>query len=222
MSHTKVTNETGTLRVFKEEKVMTLKQLATISNCCERTVQRRLKDWGTYTSYNQNGRYYVLPDIPKFDQNGLWRHKGICFSKYGNLRQTVINLVTNSQTGLTAKEIEDIMGLSPNSLLSYFRNLQQLRREKIDGCFVYFLSDKAIFIKQKQNRQKNSFHAKLMKIPSDAEAVVVLVERIKYPDLSIEQLSMRLSKKGYQTKAEVIRNFFISHGLLKKTQVTQP
>jgi len=72
------------LELFRKEKVMSLKQLADRLNCSERTVQRQLKKWRTYTSYNQNGRYYVLPDIPRFDEHGLWRYKGIFFSRYGN------------------------------------------------------------------------------------------------------------------------------------------
>ena len=54
------------------------------------TARRRLRQWKAYTSYNQNGRYYVLPDIAKFDTDGLWRHQDILFSQHGNLKQTVI------------------------------------------------------------------------------------------------------------------------------------
>jgi hypothetical protein len=39
--------------------------------------------------------------------------------------------------------------------------------------------------------------------------------------LSIEQLSVKLSKKRQRIKAEVIRDFFEHHGLLKKTQDIQ-
>ena len=37
------------LKIFRKEKIMTLKQLADLSHCCERTAQRRLKQWNTYT-----------------------------------------------------------------------------------------------------------------------------------------------------------------------------
>ncbi len=89
------------LEVFRKEKVMSLKQLADLLSCSERTVQRYLKKWRTYTSYNQNGRYYVLPDIPRFDDNGLWRYQGIFFSRHGNLKQTLIAVVNHSPAGLT-------------------------------------------------------------------------------------------------------------------------
>ncbi len=67
------------LKIFRKEKVMTIKQFVDLLHCCERTVQRRLRQWRTYTSYNYNGRYYTLPDIPKFDENGLWGYRRIFF-----------------------------------------------------------------------------------------------------------------------------------------------
>ena len=57
-----------------------------------------------------------------------------------------------------------------------------------------------------------------MLAPTDAEAVVVLVERIKHPGLPIENLAKKLRKVGYRFSAEAIRRFLDSHGLLKKTQ----
>jgi len=105
------------LNTFRKEKIITLKQLVDLLHCCERTAQRRLKRWHTYTSYNQNGRYYTLPDISKFDQNGLWRYKGVFFSRYGNLRKTILALVDNSPGGLTVGEAGKIVGLSLSSFM---------------------------------------------------------------------------------------------------------
>lgn len=209
---------TDVLKIFRKEKIMTLKQLADLSLCCERTAQRRLKQWHTYTSYNQNGRYYALPDIPKFDQNGLWRYKGVFFSRYGNLRKTIIALVDNSLGGLTVTEAGKIVGLSLSSFMAQPRNILQLVKVKVDSIFVYFSSDESIIIKQKKKREEDIEHTKFIKLPSDAEGIIILVERIKSPHLSTEQLSVKLSKKGHRIKSEVIVNFFKHHGLEKKTQ----
>ncbi len=205
------------IKNFRRKKVMLIEDLARQLECSLITARRRLKQWHTYTSYNRNGRYYTLPDIPRFDQNGLWCHKDVFFSRYGNLKETVIHLVNNSEAGLTGTEIGKLVGLSSRSFLSHFRNLEQIHRVKVDNLFVYFGSDEKCFIMQKQKRQDYTTRTHLTKLPTDAEAVVILVERIHYPHLNIEQLSARLSRRKYRLTPEIIRALFEYHGLQKKT-----
>jgi hypothetical protein len=203
------------MTVFKKKKVLMIEELSGLLGSSLVTARRRLKQWEAHTSYNQNGRYYVLPDIAKFDTDGFWRHQDILFSQHGNLKQTVIALVKNSPAGLTGSQIGELVSLAPRSFLSHFRNESQLRREMIEGRFVYFASDKATCIQQKKNLQEQT-NPSDMHAPTDAEAVVILVERIKYSGLSIEDLAKKLRKVGYRFSAEAIRHFLDSHGLLKK------
>lgn len=207
------------IKVFKKKKVLMIQELSGLLGSSLVTARRRLKQWRAYTSYNQNGRYYVLPDIAKFDTHGLWRHQDILFSQHGNLKQTVIALVKNSHAGLTGSQIGELVSLAPRSFLSHFRNESQLRRKMIEGRFVYFASDKATCSQQKTFRQTPMNQAET-RGPTDAEAVVILVERIKHPGLPIETLAKKLHKAGYRFSAEAIRRFLDSHGLLKKTRAT--
>jgi hypothetical protein len=205
------------LSYFMKKKVMVIDQLTELLDCSIPTVRRRLKEWRTYTSYNYNGRYYTLPDIPRFDKYGLWGYKGIFFSKHGNLRQIVIRLIQHSTGGLTARETEEILQVSLGSFMPCFRNIADLRREKIAGRYVYFSSDEAIYGKQSQKRQEDERHSRQQKLPTDAEAVAILVERINHPQWSVQQLCERLHKQGWRIKREIIQNLFKRHGLLKKT-----
>lgn len=204
-------------KIFRKQKVITIKQLAKLLNCGKRTVQRRLIQWQTYTSYNHNGRYYVLQSIPEFDENGLWGYKGIFFSRNGNLRQTIVTLVNNSPAGLSVAEVSNLVKVSLNSFMAHDRNFQQLRREKIAGLFIYFSSDESTNTKQKEKRLEDDSRLKLTRLPTNAQAVIILVERINHPELNIEQLSVKLNKKGHKIKTEVIRTLFEHHDLLKKT-----
>ncbi len=205
------------MKVFKNKKVLMIEELSRLLGSSLVTARRRLKQWKAYTSYNQNGRYYVLPDIAKFDTYGLWRHQDILFSQHGNLKQTVIALVKKSPAGLTGSQIGELVSLAPRSFLSHFRNESQLRREMIEGRFVYFASDKATCTQQKKFRQTPTNQADL-RVPTDAEAVIILVERIKHSRLPIEDLAKKLHKAGYRFSAEALRRFLDLHGLLKKTQ----
>lgn len=56
------------------------------------------------------------------------------------------------------------------------------------------------------------------KLPSDIEAIAILVETIKHPMMSIEELCTELKKKRYQMLPETVRNLFAYHELsVKKT-----
>lgn len=208
------------LDTFKKKKVMVIDEIAEILVCSVPTVRRRLKQWNTYTSYNYNGRYYTLPDIPRFDENGLWKYRGILFCKYGNLRQAVIHLIIHSPAGLTTREAEVVLQVSIGSFMPCFRNISQVRREKLAGQFVYFSSDEQTLLEQKEKRLGDIERARLIRLPTDAEAVIILVERIKHPQLSIDQLAVRLTGKGHPIRTEVIGNLFERHDLVKKTADT--
>ncbi len=204
-----------TLKIFRRRKVLTVSDLASLMQCSLITVRRKLKQWNAYTSYNQNGRYYVLPDVPQFNVNGLWRYRDICFSQYGNLTQTVIRLVKNSPAGFAASEIEELLHIQPRSFLSLFREHPALTRKQFHRRYVYVAADATVNRKQIEQRGKMTLRAQL---PSDSEAIVILVETVKHPELSIEELCVKLKAKKYDVTPETARNFFAYHGLpIKKT-----
>lgn len=208
--------EKRALQWFRRHQVMQLDQLVELLGCSVPTVRRRLKEWKTYTSYNHNGRYYVLPDAARFDAYGLWQHGSIRFSQHGTLKETVIHLVTQSEGGLSAQEIGRLLGLSPHSFLSHFREVAGLQREKVQGRLVYFAADEPLRREQRKQRERLD-QAALAALPTEAEAVPLLVERIKHPDLGLPELSRRLRKQGISLSPESIRRFFAQHGLQKKT-----
>jgi hypothetical protein len=206
-----------TLDVFRNQKVMSMDKLIVLLNYSERTVQRRLKEWGTYTSYNQNGRYYVLPNIPEFNEHGLWKFKNAFFSKHGNLKETFAYLVNQSKAGLSAFEISDILALPAYTFLSHYKDSANIHREKHKGLYIYFSKDHAIFERQKREREERVRSRAILDLPSDADAVIILVTLIKHPNDSIEQLIRRVRRRGAKVSIEHGRNLLIYHDLLKKT-----
>jgi len=207
-----------TLKTFKTQKVMTVSQLADLLYCSVPTVRNRLRDWKAYTSYNKNGRYYTLPTIPRFDEHGLWKYKGIFFSKHGNLKQTLVQLIRSSLMGLEGSEIGRLLGLAPRSFMSHFRRIDGLCRERFQGRFIYFSDEEAVLLKQRQ-RLKKALERRWAAVPSATDAVLVFAELIKHPDSSLQDCSKRLkSRKGIDIAPEAIRNLLDYHGI-KKTAV---
>ncbi len=214
MARNRPTQDKG-VKFLRIKRVVTLAELALHLHCSPRTVQRRLADWQAINSYNRNGSYYTLPDIAKFDANELWRYRGAFFSRFGNLPETFVRLVANSQAGLTAAEAGELLGVRPSSFLWSLRDHPALVREKHQGRYVYFCS--APTRCDSQRRQRSSMR-KATRLPTDFEAVAILVEKIKRPALSNEALSRRLRKQKVSVEPETIENLFVRHGLtVKKT-----
>ena len=203
------------LKVFRRRKVMNLAEVAELVHSSIHTARRRLKEWRAHTSYNQNGRYYALPDVPEFDADGLWHWRGVFFSRYGNLKQTVVELIRRSSAGLDAGEMGSLLGLDPRSFLSSFADHPQIKREKSQGRFVYYCADRSVYVEQQQRRSALIAQGRQ---PTAFEAIAILVEKIKHPALSNEALSRRLRKQKLSVEPETIENLFIRHGLaVKKT-----
>jgi len=110
---------------FSRQKVITIEQLVKLLNCSVITARRRLKKWRTYTSIGHNGRYFTLPQIPVFDKNGLWKYQTILFSNHGNLKQTIVALIKDSQKGLSAVQVAEIVGFAPT--VPFYRSLRTCR-----------------------------------------------------------------------------------------------
>jgi hypothetical protein len=211
-------NETHVIEKFRRQKIITIGQLVEWLKCSVITARRRLKKWQTYTSINNNGRYYTLPQIPVFDENGLWKYKSVLFSKHGNLKQAIVTLITASEKGLSAVEIAKFVDLVPNSsFLSRFKSVPGVRREKHQGRFIYLSDHPQIYSRQKQTRASQQAVAGFS---SDSEAVQILVELIKHPEIDIAQLSAKVSKPGKQIDPAMVRRFLRFHHLLKKTSST--
>ena len=137
------------------------------------------------------------------------------FSRYGNLKQTVVELIRRSSAGLDAGEMSSLLGLDPRSFLSSFAEHLQIKREKTQGRFVYYCADRSVYSGQQQRRSVLSAEGRQ---PTAFEAIAILVEKIKHPALSNEALSHRLKKQKLSVEPETIKNLFARHGLaVKKT-----
>lgn len=211
-------NLSAVIHKFKNKKVVTIAVLTAWLSCSAATAHRRLKAWKAYTSYNHNGRYYTLPEIANFDENGLWRHQGAFFSKHGNLKQTLVHLVTCSAQGLRGAEPGELLGLQTRSFLSHFRCHPEIYRENLMGRWIWFAADPAIREKQKQIRLAQAV-AKEPRMPADMEAVMILADLIKHPNSALEQIAQRLIPEGLHIDVDVIRQLLVHHGLEKKTWI---
>lgn len=203
------------LRRWRRKKVITLAELMEELRTSLRTVRRRLKLWGALASFNHNSRFYTLPELPQFDELGLWFHRDIGFSRHGHLPQSIAALVGQSPGGLTAAELGQRLRLDPRSFLWQFHQHPDLQREKYQGHYVYFAADPTVASRQKAVR---SAALAPIPLPSAEETIAVLVQAMQHPERSPVQLATHLHSTYPHLSAQAIVALFAHHGLtLKKT-----
>lgn len=199
---------------LKRKKVFDFPMLLFLLNCSIRSGRSKLKQWHAHTSYNSNGQYYALPEVPRFDTNGLWWYQGAYFSKYGTLKNTVVHLISASPAGLTGQQIGQLVGLDPRSFLFHFRDAPGIRRKKHLGVYVYFSDDAVKYREQVANRLEA---IALGESISDADAIVLLVALIKHHGFTADHLAGLPEVKGRTLLVPAIDNYLRQHGFEKKT-----
>lgn len=203
---------------FSENIVLTLGDFADFFNISVRSVQRLLKKWNFIRSYDHNGRYFSLTKLAEFDSYGIWEYNDIHFSRFGNLKQTLIAIISNSTMGMDALQIREVLGMEPRSFLSKYSDISQLRRKKIEGRYIYFSAEQRIFEDQLSRREKSLTTVNDSGLET-TEAIRLLVTAIKHPDFTIQQLSKHLQREGGMIEPAVIKNFFSFYGIEKKTDL---
>ena len=205
--------------LFHRRKCWMLEPLAQTLGYALISVRRFLKQIGYFRSYTHNGKWYTLRDSPEFNRDGLWRHRGIGFSRHGDLSATIRYLVGSGPAGLSARELSQRLEHPCHAVLTQLHHAGQLDRLQVGGQFRYLATAPEL------NRQQRE-HAALLQPCGPASAlstqaaVWVLVEHIKNPALDVAQLAARLQEQRQLGVApETIERFFQEHDL-KKTPAT--
>ena len=108
-----------------------------------------------------------------------------------------------------------MLHIRAGSFLWSFHDHPEIKRFKHQGRYVSFSADPNRYDIQLQNRLIIS---KAQELPSDFEAIQILVEKIKHPQLNLEALAKKLKTQNAQIEPEVIENLFLHHKRpLKKT-----
>ncbi len=192
-----------------------LADLAHSLGCALISVRRHLKQVGYFRSYTHNGKWYTLRDSPRFNRDGLWHHKDIGFSKYGSLIATIVHLVARSSAGLSARDLGQKLQHPCHAVLTNLHKDHVLDRVQLAGEFRY------LAIEDQLNRRQRALVTALA--PSNSvtslstqTAVWVLVEHIKHPQFTFEQLAACLQEQRELTVSpQSIQQFFREHDLKK-------
>ena len=184
---------------------------------------------GYLSSFTHAGRYYTLVELPQFDQWGLWFHRQVGFSRVGTLRATIVELINGSATGMTPKELRELLKLPiSNTLYNTLHELlhnKQLQQQKLAGYSLYFSADPQQAAEQVARRQKQKLIATDSKALSFAEAIIaVLVEALQAGEVLAAPsiVAARLSVRGLAVTATEVEQIYSQYGLQAEKKTAEP
>jgi hypothetical protein len=213
-------------RLFQRQSIA---DLATLSDALETSsrmsVFRRLSALGYLSSYSHDGRFYTLRDIPPFDQDGLWRYQGVCFSRDGSLKATVERLVEQSDAGRTHSELHVRLQVRVHNTLLDLVDGRRIGREPLRGLYLYVSANPARAESQMIQRQQQS--AEPVQPPPESPAVVVievLLDLVRSARVRPEavQVAARLAARGLAVTVDQVEAIFSRYGLKKTAHSRSP
>lgn len=207
------------VEIFMKHIVMSMDELIKHTNVSKITIRRRLDEIGYVTSYNHNGMYYTLLKLAKFDESGLWEHKGIRFFKDGGLQELIISQINTSGKGYTSEEINTQLGTRVSNQLRALTRKNLIQRKKYSDFYVYYSINENIRKRQVSLREKD------INLPSTDEetqtsdekkTIKILHEVIKDPSISPEKMGELLRENGFKISDSFIKQVFSKYEIQKK------
>lgn len=203
---------------FSEQPCWMMAPLAAELRYSIPSVRRFLTEIGYWSSFTHNGSWYTLRSTPRFNRAGLWFHRDIGFSHAGSLTRTLVEMVTRSSAGMTAEQLGQMLHCRCHSILVHLCRHGRLQRQKQGRSHVYLAADPQICSSQRQAMPPVA----VAQIPAEI-AVLVLVEFIRNPDSSFEQLAGVIARnKCVSVDPEQIAKLFTQHELKKTIQTAAP
>ena len=117
------------------------------------TCFRKLKELDYLASYSHRGSYYTLPEIARFDPDGLWSYESVWFSRYGTLVATIEAFINHSVKGCFAEELARALRVEVQDALLHLVQLRRISRQQVSGVYLYTSSDAAVRQRQLLTRR---------------------------------------------------------------------
>ena len=202
---------------LRDHKVLLASQLAEHFDCSKGTIWRKLEGTGYLTSFNRNGSVLTLPDIPEWDEHDLWEYQGVRFSRWGNLSETIVHFIENSDAGVTAKELKQRLHDNIHHHLSSCVGKGRLYREGARKSAVYYsMNSRKRRVQMK--RRGSELRTRVGRPPglTKGKIIDVLALAIKHRATSVEELMPLVRSKGMKVNERGVRWIIQEYEIKKK------
>jgi len=187
---------------------MSLKQLrGELSDRPRSSLYRDLKKLDLISSYTHTGQYHALNERTRFDKNGLWFFQNVGFSRYGTLKNTLVQMISHAPSGLTHKEMKLMFRIEVQKPLTDLVKSNTVTRQLLPSrIYLYLNADKHKGEDQFIQRVAISNQTVNITLPPESIRIEILVEVIQTPDRSLDEtvLGSLLRKKGLAIQDEEV------------------
>lgn len=205
-------------KLFNRLEIVNIKKLYTALDTKSRTtVFRCLKKIGYLSSYSHAGRYYTLRSIPVFDSVGLWHVQGSSFSKHGSLKETVIQVVNNSESGMTHRELENLLRVRVHNTLHELVVADLIGRTNTEKNYLYISGDAGNGSSQVSLRQAKITDEQITRPLNPFETIEVLVDLLHFEDWLLKSVVARLKVRNIKVTENQVNEVFSRYSIKKKT-----
>jgi len=204
---------------IRKSKVVKMKQLVENLECSVWTLFDKLREYGYYTSYNFNGQYITLKEIPLFDDNGIWEYKQARFSKWRNVEETICHIVDKSPAGLTPIEITEILQIRTHNQLLKCRRKGLLISKRYGRSQVYYSvyeETQKHQMKEREAMMKRSPTPIKLKPLSDKTIIDILLVMLKHHETKPENIISILASEGKKISERSIKWVIEEYEIEKK------
>jgi hypothetical protein len=143
-------------KVFEHQHIYSAEYLKKHFGCSYQCIWENLKKVGYYSSFTHNSKYYTLANIAEFNDNDIWFHCDpvigeIGFTKQKTASNLIVWLINSSQTGLTERNLTDIMKIRICNQLNGLVKQSKIQKVKLENKSYYFSIDKNQYRQQYAN-----------------------------------------------------------------------
>jgi hypothetical protein len=205
-------------KLFSKDKVVTIETLKNILDTdFSKTVFRYLKEIGYLSSYNNAGKFYTMPDIPRFDDFGLWHYEAVSFSKFGTLKSTISSMINGSHEGFTHRELKRLLRCRVQNTLNDLIKNNIIARESINSAFVYVSADREKAGVQISQREKKSRIGERQDVSMELPVIIeILLELLRSSIWDTKTISRNLHARKVSVTEQQVKEVLCLYDLKKK------
>jgi len=123
--------------IVKNKMATMVEMKKTMGTTVDATIFRKLRELFYLRSYSHRGKYYTLPEVVRFNEQGLWLCRGVHFSKQGSLLNTIEHHVDYSIKGYFEHELESLLHVGVRVAVLKLLTENRISRKKVSGRYLY-------------------------------------------------------------------------------------